>query len=46
MSEKLRWGVLGSARIVRKTIPALQATRNGEVARIASRNRGEGEGVR
>ncbi|MET3722001.1 hypothetical protein ABIB27_003877, partial [Arthrobacter sp. UYEF21] len=29
MSEKLRWGVLGSARIVRKTIPALQETKNG-----------------
>ncbi|MBT8163675.1 MULTISPECIES: Gfo/Idh/MocA family protein [Arthrobacter] len=37
MSEKLRWGILGSARIVRKTIPALQATRNGEVVGIASR---------
>src|SRR6476620_8216718 len=37
MSEKLRWGVLGSARIVRKTIPALQETKNGEVVGIASR---------
>lgn len=37
MSEKLRWGVLGTARVVRKTIPALQATKNGEVVGIASR---------
>ena len=37
MSDRLRWGVLGSARIVRKTIPALQATKNGEVVGIASR---------
>lgn len=37
MSDKLRWGVLGSAGIVRKTIPALQATKNGEVVGIASR---------
>ena len=37
MSEKLRWGVLGTARIVRKTIPALQATKNAEVVGIASR---------
>ena len=38
MSEKLRWGVLGTARIVRKTIPALQETKNGEVVGIASRS--------
>lgn len=37
MSEKLRWGILGAARIVRKTIPALQETKNGEVVGIASR---------
>lgn len=37
MSEKLRWGILGTARIVRKTIPALQETKNGEVVGIASR---------
>ncbi|MFD1210732.1 Gfo/Idh/MocA family protein [Arthrobacter sp. GCM10027362] len=37
MSGKLRWGVLGGARIVRKTIPALQETKNGEVEGIASR---------
>jgi D-xylose 1-dehydrogenase (NADP+, D-xylono-1,5-lactone-forming) len=38
MSGKLRWGVLGTARIVRKTIPALQETKNGEVVGIASRS--------
>lgn len=38
MSEKLRWGILGTARIIRKTIPALQTTRNGEVVGIASRS--------
>lgn len=37
MSERLRWGVLGTARIVRKTIPAFQETQNGEVVGIASR---------
>lgn len=41
MSEKLRWGVLGTARIVRKTIPALQATKNGDVVGIASRTEGK-----
>ncbi len=34
--KKLNWGVLGTARIVRKVIPALQAA-NGEVVGIASR---------
>lgn len=38
MSGNVRWGVLGTARVVRKTIPALQGTRNGEVAGIASRS--------
>lgn len=37
MSGTLRWGVLGTARIVRKTIPALQQTKNGDVVGIASR---------
>jgi xylose dehydrogenase (NAD/NADP) len=37
VSVNLRWGVLGTARIVRKTIPALQETNNGQVAGIASR---------
>ncbi len=35
--EKLNWGVLGGARIVRKVIPALQASKNGVVVGIASR---------
>ena len=38
MGRTLRWGVLGTARVVRKTIPALQETRNGEVVGIASRS--------
>lgn len=37
MTDKLRWGIMGTARIVRKTIPALQETKNGEVVGIASR---------
>lgn len=37
MSQKLRWGVLGTARIIRKSVPALQETKNGEVVGIASR---------
>ena len=36
--EKLRWGVLGTARIVRKMVPALQKTKNGVVVGIASRS--------
>lgn len=38
MGAKLRWGILGSARIIRKTIPALQESANGEVTGIASRS--------
>ncbi|MCU1436636.1 MAG: oxidoreductase, partial [Pseudarthrobacter sp.] len=38
MSDKLRWGILGTARIIRKSVPALQETKNGEVAGIASRS--------
>lgn len=37
-SGKLRWGVLGGARINRKVIPALHASKNGEVVGIASRD--------
>ena len=37
--KKLRWGVLGVARIAtRKVIPAMQAASNGEVTAIASRD--------
>jgi predicted dehydrogenase len=39
MSGKLRWGVLGVAKIaVAKVIPALRAASNGEVVAIASRD--------
>ena len=41
--EKLRWGVLGTARIVRKTVPALQRTKNGQVAAVASRDEARAE---
>ncbi|MDQ0000818.1 Gfo/Idh/MocA family protein [Pseudarthrobacter sulfonivorans] len=37
MSDMLRWGILGTARIIRKSVPALQETKNGEVVGIASR---------
>jgi D-xylose 1-dehydrogenase (NADP+, D-xylono-1,5-lactone-forming) len=37
MADKLRWGIMGGARIVRKVVPALQASSNGEVVAIASR---------
>ncbi len=37
--KKLRWGVLGTARIVRKTVPAFQKAKNGEVVAIASRSK-------
>ena len=40
---KIRWGVLGTARIVRKTIPALQQTQNGVVTGVASRNEDRAE---
>ena len=40
---KLRWGVLGTARIVRKTIPALQQTANGTVVAVASRDEARAE---
>ena len=36
--DKLNWGVLGTARIIRKTVPALQATNNGTVVGVASRS--------
>jgi len=38
MAEKIRWGILGAASIARRrVVPALQASRNGAVAAIASR---------
>ena len=38
LERKLGWGVLGGARINRKVIPALQASQNGEVVGLASRD--------
>jgi predicted dehydrogenase len=39
MSQKIRWGVLGWARIARKeVIPALQRSRNGLLQAVASRS--------
>src|SRR2546429_899279 len=39
MAERLRWGVLGAANIaLRAVIPALQASSNGEVVALASRD--------
>lgn len=38
MSNKIRWGILSTARIGRRVIPAIQASRNGEVAAVCSRS--------
>ncbi len=38
MTRTIRWGILSSANIGRKVIPAIQASRNGLVAAVASRN--------
>ncbi len=39
MADKIRWGVLSTARIGRRqVIPAIQQSRNGEVVAIASRD--------
>jgi predicted dehydrogenase len=41
MSEKVRWGVLSTARIGEKAvIPAIQASGNGELVAVASREEG------
>ena len=37
MSATLRWGLLGTARINRRLIPAMRATRRSVVAAVASR---------
>ena len=37
MSAKVRWGILSTANIGRRVIPAIQASRNGVVAAVASR---------
>ncbi|MDE2636714.1 MAG: Gfo/Idh/MocA family oxidoreductase [Chloroflexota bacterium] len=38
MSKKIRWGILSTARIGRRVIPAIHASRNGEVAAVGSRS--------
>ena len=38
MPDKIRWGILSTARIGRRVIPAIQASRNGEVAAVCSRS--------
>ncbi len=42
MTRKLKWGVLGAANIGRKVIPAIQASSNGEVVALASRDMQKG----
>jgi len=38
VSDKIRWGILSTAKIGRKVIPAIHASNNGIVAAVASRN--------
>ena len=38
MSDKVRWGILSSANIGRRVIPAIHASRNGVVAAVCSRS--------
>src|ERR671938_2099804 len=46
MAERLRWGVLGAARVARRrVIPAIQASANGAVVALASRDRDKGRAV-
>jgi predicted dehydrogenase len=40
MSNKLRWGILGTAQIARKNWKAIRNTGNGTVVAVASRNAG------
>ncbi len=35
---RVRWGILGTARIARRLVPAIRASHNGEVIAVASRN--------
>ena len=39
----LRWGILGTARINRRVIPAIRAARRSSLVAVASRNRGRAE---
>ena len=38
MTEKVRWGILSTANIGRRVIPAIQASHNGVVAAVCSRS--------
>ncbi len=38
MTDYIRWGILSTANIGRKVIPAIQQSRNGRVAAVASRS--------
>ena len=38
MSDRIRWGILSTANIGRKVIPAIHASSNGEVAAVGSRS--------
>ena len=38
MTEKVRWGILSTANIGRRVIPAIHASHNGEVVAVASRS--------
>lgn len=38
MPDKIRWGILSTARIGRRVIAAIQASHNGEVSLVASRS--------
>lgn len=38
MSDKIRWGILSTANIGRRVIPAIHASRNGMVAAVCSRS--------
>lgn len=38
MSERVRWGILSTANIGRRVIPAIHASRNGEVEAVCSRD--------
>ncbi|MYA91818.1 MAG: Gfo/Idh/MocA family oxidoreductase [Chloroflexi bacterium] len=38
MGEKMRWGILSTANIGRRVIPAIHASRNGEAAAVGSRS--------
>lgn len=40
MAKKVRWGLLSTARINRRLIPAIRASRRGELVAVASRDEG------